>query len=102
MCPTGALTLEIRETVPYSHDAVEEHVAETTAAAVAAGAPVYIPQHCFICGRSEDDGPLLPVRTKGTSTWVCTRCLPQLDPRVDSIAPTRTALPRCRMPRCPC
>jgi Na+-translocating ferredoxin:NAD+ oxidoreductase RNF subunit RnfB len=78
VCPTGALTLEVRETVPFDHDAVEEHVAEQEAAAVAAGAPVYIAQHCYNCGRSEDDGPLLPVRTKGTSTWVCTRCLPAL------------------------
>ena len=46
--------------------------------AMAAGRKTYEPQHCFNCGRSEDDGPLLPVRTKGTSTWVCTRCLPAL------------------------
>ena len=78
VCPTGALTIEAREAPAYDHHAVEEHVAEQTAAAVAAGTPVYIPQHCFNCGRSEDDGPLLPVRTKGTSTWVCTRCLPAL------------------------
>ena len=33
---------------------------------------------CFNCGTSGDDRPLLPVRTQGTSTWVCTRCLPSL------------------------
>ena len=32
VCPTGALTLETRETVPFDHDAVEEHVAEQIAA----------------------------------------------------------------------
>jgi MinD superfamily P-loop ATPase len=78
VCPTGALTVEERETVEFDHEAVEEHVAETISAAVAAGKPVYIAQHCYNCGRSEDDGPLLPVRTQGTSTWVCTRCLPAL------------------------
>lgn len=78
VCPTGALTLETRETVPFDEDAVVEHVAEQAANAIASGAPVYIAQHCYKCGRSEDDGPLLPVRTKGTSTWVCTQCLPAL------------------------
>ncbi len=78
VCPTGALTLETREAVPYDHHAVEEHTAEITAAAEAAGAPLYQAQSCFNCGTSEDERPLLPVRTKGTSTWVCTRCLPSL------------------------
>jgi ferredoxin len=70
VCPTGALTLETREAVPFDHDAVDAHVAERP--------KTYIAQTCFNCGRSEDDGPLLPVRTQGTSTWVCTRCLPAL------------------------
>ena len=78
VCPTGALTIETRDTVAFDHDAVEEHVAEKLASAEAAGAPVYVAQHCHLCGRSEDDSPLLPVRTRGTSTWVCTRCLPAL------------------------
>ena len=70
VCPTGALTIETRETVPFDHHAVEEHVAANT--------KTYIPQACFNCGTTEDDRPLLPVRTQGTSTWVCTRCLPAL------------------------
>ena len=70
VCPTGALTIETREAVPFDHEAVEEHVA--------AQPKTYIAQSCFQCGRSEDDGPLLPVRVQGTSTWVCTRCLPSL------------------------
>ena len=36
----------------------------------------YIPQTCFRCGTDEDHAPLLPVRTQGTSTWVCTRACP--------------------------
>jgi Na+-translocating ferredoxin:NAD+ oxidoreductase RNF subunit RnfB len=70
VCPTGALTIEERDTVPFDHDAVETH---------AAGQPkTYVAQHCFSCGASEDASPLLPVRTGGTSTWVCTHCLPSL------------------------
>lgn len=70
VCPTGALTIEERDAVPFDHDAVEEHVA--------ASPKTYIAQSCFRCGADEDRVPLLPVRTEGTSTWVCTRCLPTL------------------------
>lgn len=70
VCPTGALTIEEREAVPFDHQAVEDHAA--------AEPRVYIPQTCFSCGTDEDHAPLLPVRMKGTSTWVCTRCLPAL------------------------
>ncbi len=70
VCPTGALTIEQREAVPFDHEAAEPIIAEKRAN--------YIAQHCFRCGTSEDDAPLLPVRTQGDSTWVCTRCLPAL------------------------
>lgn len=70
VCPTGALTIETRETVPFDHAAVEEHLAEQPR--------TYVPQACFRCGTDEDHAPLLPVRTQGTSTWVCTHCLPTL------------------------
>jgi NAD-dependent dihydropyrimidine dehydrogenase PreA subunit len=70
VCPTGALTVEDRETVPFDEEAAEANMEVASA--------TYIAQHCFNCGASEDDVPLLPVRTKGTSTWVCTHCLPQL------------------------
>ena len=70
VCPTGALTVETRETVPFDYEAVEVHIAEQP--------KTYIAQTCFLCGTSEDNAALLPVRTKGTSTWCCTRCLPQL------------------------
>jgi MinD superfamily P-loop ATPase len=70
VCPTGALTIETREAAPFDHAAAEEAASES--------AKTYTAQHCFNCGASEDDRPLLPVRTAGTSTWVCTRCLPAL------------------------
>jgi ferredoxin len=69
VCPTGALTVEQRSAVPFDEDAAEEH---------AAAGVGYVPQTCFRCGAGEDDVPLLPVRTAGTSTWVCVRCLPAL------------------------
>jgi len=78
VCPTGALTVETRETIAFSHEAVEDNVTAKLEAAMAAGQPAYIAQKCFQCGTDEDHAPLLPVRTKGTSTWVCTRCLPSL------------------------
>jgi Fe-S-cluster-containing hydrogenase component 2 len=78
VCPTGALTVEERETVAFDEEAVEEHVSKKLAAAVAAGKKPYIAQKCHLCGADEDGTPLVPVRTKGRSAWVCTRCLPQL------------------------
>jgi MinD superfamily P-loop ATPase len=70
VCPTGALTIETREAVPFDGEAAEQHAEEAPAHRVL--------QTCFRCGSSEDEAPLLPVRTAGTSTWVCTRCLPAL------------------------
>ncbi|NTW28273.1 MAG: 4Fe-4S binding protein [Coriobacteriia bacterium] len=69
VCPTGALSIETREAPEFDHQAAESQ---------AAAQREYIPQVCFVCGSSEDDRPLLPVRTAGRSTWVCTRCLPSL------------------------
>jgi len=69
VCPTGALTIEVREAPAFDHAAAE---------AFAAAPKTYIPQVCFRCGTDEDSAPLLPVRTEGTSAWVCTRCLPAL------------------------
>jgi NAD-dependent dihydropyrimidine dehydrogenase PreA subunit len=70
VCPTGALTVVEREAVPFDHEAVAEHAASSPR--------TYVPQACFRCGADEDSVPLLPVRTEGTSTWVCTHCLPTL------------------------
>ena len=70
VCPTGALTIEVRDAVPFDHEAAEPIMAAKKA--------TYIAQHCYRCGASEDSVPLLPVRTQGDSTWVCTHCLPTL------------------------
>lgn len=70
VCPTGALTVERRSAVPFDHDAVQTHVAEKPRD--------YVAQSCYKCGATEDDAPLVPIRTAGQSTWCCTRCLPTL------------------------
>lgn len=70
VCPTGALTVETRETVPF--DAAAAHAQEK------ARGPLYIEQTCFSCNTGEKMAVLIPIRTKGESLWVCTRCLPQL------------------------
>jgi ferredoxin len=69
-CPTGALTTEIREAVPFDHDAAEKGTADRLSGRVV--------HTCFLCGATEDASPLLPVRTKGANVWCCTRCLPSL------------------------
>jgi MinD superfamily P-loop ATPase len=70
VCPTGALTIEVREAAPFDDVAVAEHSAVEPS--------TYVPQHCYLCGASEDSRPLVPVRTEGNSAWACTRCLPSL------------------------
>ena len=70
VCPTGALTVVEREAAPFDEAAVVERAA--------AEPRTYIAQTCFRCGADEDHVPLVPVRTEGTSTWVCTHCLPTL------------------------
>ena len=70
VCPTGALTIETREAVPFDEEAAHE---QETARGL-----TYIEQTCFQCGASEQQAVLMPVRTKGSSLWVCTRCLPSL------------------------
>jgi len=72
-CPTGALTLEEREAVPFDEHAVEEH------RRTLADKPEYnVTMKCQLCGASEHDRPLLPVKSKGESDWVCVRCIPRL------------------------
>lgn len=70
VCPTGALTVETREAVAFDEEKAEARMQER--------GQVYIAQRCFHCDSGEDQAPLLPVRHKGKSLWVCTRCLPAL------------------------
>jgi MinD superfamily P-loop ATPase len=70
ICPIGALSIEEREVPDFDEKkagALMEECGE-----------VYIVQRCFHCETGEDQAPLLPVRRKGKSLWVCTRCLPAL------------------------
>lgn len=70
VCPLGALSLEIRETDLFSEDAVEKMKVNVP--------KQYIVQQCSFCRVSEDEAYLLPVKHRGESKWVCTRCLPRL------------------------
>lgn len=70
VCPTGALTLEEREAKPFDHDlAINEQKKR--------GKQI-INETCSICSNTENDAPLIPIRTGGESKWVCVRCLPAL------------------------
>ncbi len=70
VCPTGALTVEEREAPAFDGARAEAlmHTRETE----------YISQQCFRCSAGEERVPLIPVRLKGRSLWVCTHCLPAL------------------------
>ena len=70
VCPTGAMTIETREAVAFDEEKAELHAEKL--------GEVYITQSCFHCGTGEQSASLLPVRSKGKSLWVCTRCLPAL------------------------
>ena len=70
VCPTGALSVETRAAAPFDQAAV--HAREQ------ARGTLYIEQTCFRCGTGEQRAVLIPVRTKGSSLWVCTHCLPAL------------------------
>jgi ferredoxin len=70
VCPTGALSVETREAAPFDQAAAHAREQER--------GPLYIEQHCFLCGSGEDRAVLLPVRSKGHSLWVCSHCLPAL------------------------
>jgi len=69
-CPTGALSVELREAPKFD--------ALAAAASHDGHEPRFIRQTCFLCGQSEEDRVLLPCRRGGQSVWVCTRCLPEL------------------------
>lgn len=75
VCPTGAMTIEEREAVPFSHSAVEEHLAEQKESGTQRQE---IEINCYSCGRNDQEAPLFPVRFKGESQWACAKCLPRL------------------------
>ena len=69
ICPTGALSIVEREALAFDEEAVAEHVQQR---------PPADEIYCYDCGQGEEERALLPVRIKGDSLWVCTRCLPKL------------------------
>jgi len=73
VCPTGALILEEREAEAFDEAAVHEHKK-----AIADRPEFNVTMKCSLCGITEYDRPLLPIKTKGESEWVCVRCIPRL------------------------
>ncbi len=73
VCPTGALTLEEREADDFDEAAVAEHKK-----AIAHQPQFHHLMSCSLCKVSEMDQPLLPMKSKGESEWVCVKCLPRL------------------------
>lgn len=73
VCPTGALTLETREVTPFSEEAVHEHKRQ-----IADRPEFHITMKCQLCGTTEHERPLLPLKSKGESDWVCVKCIPRL------------------------
>lgn len=70
VCPTGALSVEVREAPAFDHESANEVMAQREG--------TFIQQRCHVCDGGEDSRVLLPCRKAGQSLWVCTRCLPQL------------------------
>ena len=70
VCPTGAMSMEVREAPAFDEEAAE------TETALRQGD--YMEQTCHVCGSGEQERVLLPCRKAGASVWVCTQCLPQL------------------------
>lgn len=74
VCPTGAMTIEERETEKFDEKAVLKHIDE-----LKKGDDYQeITMKCSKCGRDEYETAIFPIRTKGSSSWVCAKCLPGL------------------------
>jgi MinD superfamily P-loop ATPase len=71
ICPTGALKVETCDTVAFD-------AREASGKQVSDGRQRFVSETCFRCDKGERDVPLMPVRYRGESLWVCTRCLPAL------------------------
>ncbi len=33
---------------------------------------------CFICGKTDTEAPIFPIKYKGENKWVCAKCIPRL------------------------
>lgn len=73
LCPTGALTIVEREAVAFDEVAAQEHSQSAQKSVLHAPEP-----SCLGCGNTDSVAPLIPVRRRGRSEWVCVRCLPVL------------------------
>jgi NAD-dependent dihydropyrimidine dehydrogenase PreA subunit len=70
VCPHEALSIEEREAEAFSKEAVFEHQAEHRIDPAT--------QTCHWCKTPDSVTPMLPVRFRSQSVWVCVKCLPEL------------------------
>lgn len=69
VCPRGALSIIEREAAAFEEiTPLRREGPGTDMAAI----------NCYMCGAGEDTRVLIPIRTEGSSKWVCVHCLPQL------------------------
>jgi Fe-S-cluster-containing hydrogenase component 2 len=73
VCPTGALTIEASSIV-----AVAEQAASAHKQTILEQPQFNQVMKCSLCDITENDRPLLPLKSKGESNWVCVRCIPTL------------------------
>lgn len=52
------------------------------------------PYRCLICGRSEDELPLVAQRHRGHQIWVCTACMPVVIHHPEQVRHRLETLPR--------
>jgi hypothetical protein len=39
---------------------------------------VSVSEKCYICGRTDEEAPIFPIKFRGEDKWVCAKCLPRL------------------------
>ena len=75
ICPTGALTIETREAAPFSEEAVKMNKEKQESENQKMKA---FENGCFMCGMTDEEAYLMPVRRSGKEHMICTKCLPKL------------------------
>ena len=74
VCPTGALSIMERDAADFDEQAALHHQISRRDNKTS-----NLPEpSCFLCKGDDSIVPLLPIRHKGHSEWVCVRCLPAL------------------------
>ncbi len=72
ICPLGALSIEEREAPDFDEEAAKAQEEKRKDNLKDFGT---LPT-CFSCGKDDSDVILFPIRTEGSSKWICARCIP--------------------------